>query len=328
VLNPKRSESFYPEIKFHKIRPSARIAVATAMALACAFAGAASGARARSAKDETAAGAQDQEPAVLVGAGDIANCEVTGGSGAMATGRLLDQIPGTVFTVGDHAYPSGAAKQFQDCYDPRWGRLKPRTRPAPGNHDYLTDKGKPYYDYFGENAGPERRGYYSYSLGTWHIVSLNSFIAADRKSPQIEWLREDLAAHQSECTLAYWHIPVFSSGPHGSETQTTTHMQEAWRVLYEHHAAVVINGHDHDYERFAPQNPDGKADPKGIREFVVGTGGGGLYEFRKIRPNSEARSNRSYGVLKLTLGAADYRWEFITAAGEPFQDGGTASCAQ
>ena len=302
--------------------------VACALVLACAIGGAASATRSRKARDGTGPGAQDQEPVVLVGAGDIANCDITGGSGAAATGRLLDQIPGTVFTVGDHAYPKGAAKEFQECYEPRWGRLKARTRPAPGNHDYLTDKAKPYFEYFGDNAGPERRGYYSYTLGTWHIISLNSFIAADRHSPQIEWLRKDLEENHAACTLAYWHIPIFSSGPHGLEVQNSIHMVEAWRMLYEHHAAVVINGHDHDYERFAPQDADGRADPKGIREFVVGTGGGGLYEFRRIRPNSDARGNRSYGVLKLTLGADDYAWEFLTAAGEPFHDSGKAPCAQ
>ena len=328
MLNVEPLGPFRPDNSPRKVGPAVRVAIATVLTFACAIGGAASGTRSRGAKAKTAPDAQDQEPIILAGAGDIANCEITGGSGAIATARLLDQIPGTVFTVGDHAYPSGAATQFQECYEPRWGRHKARTRPAPGNHDYLTDHGRAYYDYFGENAGPERRGYYSYTLGTWHIVSLNSFIAADRHSRQLEWLRKDLAEHPSACTLAYWHIPVFSSGPHGSEAQTSMHMQEAWRVLYEHHAAIVIGGHDHDYERFAPQDAEGKADPKGIREFVVGTGGAGLYEFRHVRPNSEARSNRSYGVLKLTLGAADYTWEFITAAGEPFRDGGAASCVQ
>jgi Calcineurin-like phosphoesterase len=270
---------------------------------------------------------QDQESVVLVGAGDIANCEINGGAGAYATARLLDKISGTVFTVGDHAYPSGTAKEFQDCYDPSWGRHKARTRPAPGNHDYITSNAKGYYDYFGDNAGPDRRGYYSYELGAWHIVSLNSFIAADRRSPQIEWLRRDLKDNRAACTLAYWHVPVFSSGPHGSDRRTSAHMLEAWKVLYEFGADVVINGHDHDYERFAPQDPNGKADPKrGMREFVVGTGGGGIYQFREIRPNSEVRSSRSYGVLKLTLGATSYTWEFVSGAGEPFQDSGTSSC--
>jgi 3',5'-cyclic AMP phosphodiesterase CpdA len=270
--------------------------------------------------------AQDDQRVVLVGAGDIANCEINGGSGARATAAVLDRIPGTVFTVGDHAYPTGTAAQFRDCYDPTWGRHKARTRPAPGNHDYLTGNAKAYFDYFGDNAGPDRRGYYSYTLGTWHIISLNSSIPADRRSKQIEWLRSDLKEHPAQCTLAYWHVPVFSSGPHGSDLQEATYMREAWRALYESGADVVINGHDHLYERFAPQDLKGKADPKGIREFVVGTGGGGLYEFRWTRPNSEVRSNRSYGVLALILGATDYSWEFVSAAGEPFRDAGTASC--
>ena len=270
--------------------------------------------------------AQDDGRVVLVGAGDIANCEIDGGAGARATAALLDRIPGTVFTVGDHAYPTGAAAQFRDCYDPSWGRHKARTRPAPGNHDYLTAKAKAYFDYFGDNAGPDRRGYYSYTLGTWHIISLNSSIAADRKSAQIEWLRSDLKDNPAPCTLAYWHVPVFSSGPHGSELKETAQMREAWRTLYESGADVVINGHDHLYERFAPQDPQGKADPNGIREFIVGTGGGGQYEFRQIRPNSEVRNNRSYGVLALTLGATDYSWEFVPGAGASFHDVGTARC--
>src|SRR5262249_37529391 len=149
--------------------------------------------------------------------------------------------------------------------------------------------------------------------------SLDSVIAIDRKSKQVEWLRKDLTENHTVCTLAYWHIPVFSSGPHGNEPQTTSRVLELWKVLYEFGVDVVLNGHDHIYERFAPQDPKGKRDPaKGIREFVVGTGGGGLYDFKQVKPNSEARAARSYGVLKLTLGATDYTWEFIPAAGEPF----------
>jgi 3',5'-cyclic AMP phosphodiesterase CpdA len=305
-------------------------AVAGALTVVCSYWGAASGLSSQDATGAavTASVTQDQEPVVLVGAGDIANCAINGGSGAAATARLLDRIPGTVFTVGDHAYPSGTAKQFQECYEPSWGRHKARTRPSPGNHDYRTARGKPYFDYFEGNAGPDRRGYYSYSLGAWHIISLNSSIDADRRSPQLEWLRKDLSENRTACTLAYWHSPVFSSGPHASEAQTASHMLEVWRVLYEFEADVVINGHDHVYERFAPQNPKGQADPKGIREFVVGTGGAGLYEFKLIRPNSEARSNRSYGVLKLTLGPTDYSWEFVPGAGEQFQDSGQSQCVQ
>jgi calcineurin-like phosphoesterase family protein len=271
----------------------------------------------------SAGGSQDQEPVVLAGAGDIANCEL--GTGAAATARVLDRIPGTVFTAGDNAYPSGTAKQYQECYEPTWGRHKTRTRPAPGNHDYLTNKAAPYFDYFGERAGPDRRGYYSYTLGAWHIVSLNSAIPADGRSPQIQWLRRDLADNPTACTLAYWHIPVFSSGAHGSDA----YMDEAWRVLYEFGGDVVINGHDHDYERFAPQDPKGKADPvRGIREFVVGTGGGGVYKFKSVQRNSEVRNYKAYGVIKLTLGATDYAWEFVQGAGDPFRDSGVGQCVQ
>ena len=265
------------------------------------------------------------EPAVLIGAGDIANCELRAGGGAQVTALLLDRIPGTVFTVGDHAYPAGTAKQFQDCYGPTWGRHKARTRPSPGNHDYLTNNAAPYYEYFGDNAGPERRGYYSYEVGAWHVVSLNSAVAADARSPQVKWLREDLAAHPTPCTLAYWHVPVFSSGAHGNSLQ----MLEVWKVLYEARADVVVNGHDHDYERFAPQDPKGKRNPeRGIRAFVVGTGGGGVYRFKRIRPNSEARSDAAYGVLRLTLGATSYEWDFVRGAGPAFTDSGTATCVQ
>jgi len=265
-----------------------------------------------------------QEPIVLVGAGDIANCDLAGGAGAMATARVLDRTPGTVFTMGDHAYPEGAAKSFRDCYDKSWGRHKARTRPSPGNHDYLASKAAAYYDYFGDQAGPDRRGYYSYNLGAWHIVSLNSFIATDKKSPQLKWLREDLTENKTACTLAYWHVPLFSSGAHGSNIK----MYEAWKILQEFGADVVVNGHDHDYERFAPQDAGGKADPRGIREFVVGTGGGGVYEFKRVRPNSDARFFKAYGVIKFTLGADEYSWEFIQASGDAFKDSGTAKCVQ
>jgi calcineurin-like phosphoesterase family protein len=274
----------------------------------------------------TPRGQDKTDQVVFVGAGDIANCELPdGGAGAVATGRLIDSIPGTVFTAGDHAYPTGTADQFRDCYEPRWGKVKSRTRPSPGNHDLLTSNGKPYFDYFGEAAGPDRRGFYSYELGKWHIVSLNSAIPADNKSKQLEWLRKDLIEHHTTCTLAYWHIPVFSSGPHGADLITSGHMLDVWKLLYQFGADIVVNGHDHDYERFAPQNPGGKPDPKGIREFVVGTGGGGLYQFKSIRPNSEVHDNKSYGVLKLVLGESDYSWEFIPAVGQ-FHDSGTGTC--
>ena len=156
-------------------------------------------------------------------------------------------------------------------------------------------------------------------------MSLNSSIAADGQSAQVKWLREDLAAHPSTCTLVYWHIPVFSSGAHGNDPR----MLDVWKVLYEAGADVIVNGHDHDYERFAPQDPRGRSDPaRGIRAFVVGTGGGGVYRFKRIRPNSEVRNHAAYGVLRLTLGATSYEWDFVQGAGPPFEDSGTAQCVQ
>jgi len=256
---------------------------------------------------------------VLVGAGDIADCS---GVQDEATAKLLDSIDGTVFTAGDNAYDSGTATQFRDCYGPTWGRHKARTRPAPGNHDYNTSGAAPYYSYFGDNAGPAGRGYYSYDLGAWHIVSLNSEIDAGATSAQAQWLRDDLAAHPTTCTLAYWHKPVFSSGEHGNLSQ----MQAIWQILIQVGADVVVNGHDHDYERFAPQDANGKATPNGIREFVAGTGGRSLRGFGSTKPNSEVRNSSSFGVLKLTLHASSYDWEFAPIAGQTFRDSGSAAC--
>lgn len=262
------------------------------------------------------------DEAVLVGAGDIAKCYMIGG--AILTARLLDRIPGTIFTVGDHAYDSGSVQEFQDCYTPTWGRHRERTRPSPGNHDLMTDGGRPYYEYFGDNAGPKGRGYYSYELGSWHIISLNSADDIRANSRQWRWLKKDLKANPSECILAYWHRPRFSSGPHGSDTE----LRDVWRLLYQAGAEIVLSGHDHTYERFAPQKPNGKADPdRGIRQFVVGTGGGGMYGFRKPAPNSEIRDNSTYGVLKLTLGPGRYEWEFIPANVGNFSDSGSGTCS-
>jgi hypothetical protein len=257
---------------------------------------------------------------VLVGAGDIANCNILGG--ARATATLLDGIEGTIFTTGDHAYETGSVKDFQNCYEPTWGRHKQRTRPSIGNHDLTTDRGKPYFDYFGENAGPPGLGYYSYELGTWHIISLNS--AQRGNTLQMKWLRDDLAVHQTDCVLAYWHVARFSSGAHGSDPV----MADVWKLLFEAGADVVLSSHDHDYERFAPMDDKGKADSvRGIREFVVGTGGGGVYEFKRAAENSEVRSNKTYGVLKLTLKPGKYDWEFIPMAGQTFRDSGSGTCS-
>jgi hypothetical protein len=265
----------------------------------------------------------EQGSAVLVGAGDIARCR---GVQAEATARLLDDIKGTVFTVGDHAYPNGKPIEFLKCYDPTWGRHRKRTHPAPGNHDYDVADAGPYFDYFGANAGPAGRGYYSYDIGSWHIIALNSNPEARSwGAAQERWLIQDLSDNPATCTLAYWHHPRFSSGDkHGDHL----HVGGLFRILYDHGTAtaVLIAGHDHIYERFAPQNPDGVADALGIRQFIAGTGGARLYGFDRIKPNSEMRNATAHGVLKLTLRPESYQWEFITVPGQKFRDSGTGRC--
>jgi hypothetical protein len=257
---------------------------------------------------------------VLVGAGDIARC---GSSGDEETAAILDTIPGTVFTTGDNAYPDGTVEDFANCYDPSWGRHKDRTRPSPGNHDYHTASAAPYYDYFGANAGEPGLGYYSYALGDWHIVSLNSEISMSTGSAQEQWLRADLAASTAQCVMAYWHKPRFSSGSHGSSGSP----QPLWQALYDAGAEIVLAGHDHTYERFAPQTPDGTLDPEnGIRQFVVGTGGASLSNISTPLPNSEAHNDQAHGVLKLTLYASSYEWEFIPVAGATYTDVGSDTC--
>jgi hypothetical protein len=237
----------------------------------------------------------------FVGAGDIAQCWLgmfPRFSGANATASLLDGIEGV---AGPGAPPP----------------------PSPGNHDYRTAGAAPYYAYFGENAGPPGRGYYSYDIGAWHIVSLNSNLKTEAGAEQERWLRADLAARPTRCTLAYWHHPAFSSGPHGDSPR----MRAFWSVLYEFGVDVVVNGHDHHYERFAPQTPDGAPDvERGIRQFTVGTGGADLYDLDTLRANSEVQNSTTWGVLKFTLRAASYDWEFIPVAGGMFRDRGTGLC--
>lgn len=272
--------------------------------------------------DEASQDGAEEQSFVLVGAGDIANCEIKGGY--QETANVLDSIPGTIFTVGDNAYPNGSKQSFEECYGPSWGRHKARTRPSIGNHDVRTRRGMPYYDYFGENAGPKGRGYYSYNLGAWHIIVLNSEVSASRRSKQFKWLLQDIEENQTACMLAYWHIPAFSSGGHGKHKE----MLEAWRLLYKSGLEVVVNGHDHIYERFAPQDPEGQADPeRGIRQFIVGTGGGGIHYIKDVAENSEVRQLQSYGVIKFTLYPDRYDWEFVTAKGQEFQDKGSARCS-
>jgi hypothetical protein len=261
----------------------------------------------------------------IAAAGDIVDCGNL--SGSEATAKLLDNIPGTILAVGDLAYPDGSTANFR-CYDKTWGRHKARTRPAPGNHEYHTPGAAGYFQYFGKAAGPAKRGYYSFDLGPWHIIALNSECAkiggCNQGSPEEVWLQEDLRKNTSKCILAFWHTPLFSSGDeHGNDPKT----KAFWLDLYAAGADVVLNGHDHDYERFAPQNPDGGADPeRGIREFVVGTGGKSQRKFRDPSPTSEVRSNASFGVLEIDLHAQSYEWKFIPVAGGEFTDSGSGTC--
>jgi hypothetical protein len=264
--------------------------------------------------------AQAGDP-VLVGAGDIATCKQQGDE---ATAKLLANISGTVFTLGDNVYENGTAAEFANCYGPSWGTFKYRTKPSVGNHEYNTAGATGYFGYFGAKAGDPSKGYYSYNMGSWHIVVLNSNcwkVACAAGSTQERWLRADLAAHPSKCTLAYFHHPRFSSGGNNIE------VAPFWKALYEAGAEVVLSGHVHAYERFAPQNPSGMADSaKGIREFIVGTGGKNLGRLDYLKPNSQVRNNTTYGVLKLILHSSSYEWKFVPIAGKTFTDSGTKMC--
>ena len=278
--------------------------------------------------------------ATIVAAGDIA-CDPTddhyrGGSGAAsechqrATAELAAaQNPSAVLLLGDIQYESAAIEAFRGSFDPTWGRLKPISYPAPGNHEYVRGDAPGYYSYFGPAAGRADQGYYSFDIGSWHVIALNSNCTkvlggCSRNSPQTTWLRADLAAHPAACTLAFWHHPRFSAGTHGNDPRT----DRIWRALYDGGADVVLVAHNHDYERFGPQDPDGRADAtQGIRQFVVGTGGRNLARFRTEAPNSEARNAETFGVLRLDLHSSGYDWRFVP---EPkpgsFTDSGSDVC--
>jgi hypothetical protein len=269
-----------------------------------------------------AAGCSASQPdeVVFVGAGDIGNCAL---SGAERTAELLDAIPGTVFTLGDHAYETGSTDNFMKCYDPWWGRHRQRTKPSPGNHDYETPDAAGYFAYFAGQADPERRGYYHFTLGAWHIYSLNSVVPADRTSAQYRWLSQELARNVGRCTLAYWHQPVRSSAKHGSAGDDT--MVPIWQLLAEHGADVVLAGHDHLYERYAPMDANLQPATQGIRQFVVGTGGGELYQPETEQVGNEIQI-RAWGVLKLVLKPDRYSWEFVPVAGRSTRDAGDGMC--
>ena len=229
-----------------------------------------------------------------------------------------------VATLGDNVYPSGTDVSYSECYEPIWGAWLDRTRPALGNHDVEADGGAAYHAYFREQAGPTGLGWYSYDIGAWHAIVLDSncdLVGCRRGTPQHDWLLADLAASDARCTLAYWHHPRFTSGPHGEDAATAPF----WEALHQNGADVILVGHDHLYERFAPQAADGLADHGGIRQFTVGTGGKQLYQPIRTAPNSELIRANSFGVLELTLRVDSYDWRFITVDGAD-SDGGSDDC--
>lgn len=281
--------------------------------------------------------ARGQAPPVLVAAGDIscdpADASFNGGNGTATACRMkatsdlaLALDPDAVLLLGDNQYENGTLAKYQASYDPTWGRLKAITYPIPGNHEYLTAGAAGYYSYFGAAAGDPAKGYYSFDLGGWHLVALNSNCAAvggcGPGSPQEQWLAADLAAHPGVCTLAYWHHPRFSSGPHGNDAT----VQTFWTDLYDAGADLILNGHDHVYERFSQQDPAGAADPaRGLRQITMGAGGKNLTSFPLVRANSRVRNASAFGVLKLTLHPNGYTWQFVTEGGS-IADSGTGLC--
>ncbi|HSM45738.1 MAG TPA: DNRLRE domain-containing protein [Acidimicrobiia bacterium] len=265
---------------------------------------------------------------VLAGAGDIAGCDSDGDE---ITATLLDEVAEqareiVVFTVGDNAYEDGTAANFTDCYEPSWGRHKEITRPAVGTREYRSEGAVPHFEYFGESAGTAGEGWYSYDLGAWHVIVLNSNCdqvgGCDPASPQGQWLEEDLAANPSVCTLAYWHHPVYSSTERGGSEE----MAPVFELLFDAGVDVVLNGDNHFYERFEPMDGDGDLDDQGIRQFVVGTGGHSLAGFGPPVTNSVVRYREAFGILVLSLFEDGYRWEFLSEPGVLFSDRGADLC--
>ena len=266
---------------------------------------------------------------VMVGAGDIAGC-TSGGDEITAklVVGVLEQYPGaSVFTLGDNVYPNGTSGEFTDCYNPSWGSFKARTHPVPGNHDYNTANATGYYGYFDDKAGDPSKGYYSYNLGTWHVVVVNSNCAAiggcEAGSVQELWLRSNLKASSNQCQIVMWHHPRFSSGlEHGN----ADFMQDIWKAVAENHVELVLNGHEHTYERFAPMNAIGEADSSGTTEILVGSGGISHYHAGIKKPNSQTFDSDTYGVLKLELLASSYNFKFLPQPGKSFTDSGSGVC--
>jgi hypothetical protein len=255
--------------------------------------------------------------AVLVAVADIGLC---GSPGVQQTARLVDRIDGQLVLAGDLAYMHGSMQDFLRCFDPWWGHLRRRWRPTPGNHEYETAGAAGYFQYFAEAASVAGRSYYSFRAGDWLVLMLDSNVPARTGSPQYEFVRSELQANTTPCVMAVWHHPLFSSGPNGP----SLFMRDMWALLYEQNADVVVNGHDHLYERFGKQDTEGRSDARGLRQFIVGTGGATLYDFQRMAPNSQARV-KAHGVLRLTLNTSNYEWAFLDAAGGT-ADTGFDSC--
>jgi hypothetical protein len=256
-------------------------------------------------------------PVQILAAGDVGMC----GFGALETGKLLDNLRGTILALGDLAYMDGTTADFRNCYDPAWGRHLQRTKPVPGNHEYSDGKSSAqgYWDYFGDLAGPRGLGYYAFTEGAWRIIALNSEISMSPGSPQQQWLRNELSTTRSLCTLAYWHRPLFTSGPNFPQQD----VRPLWLTLQDFGVDVVLNGHDHMYERFDKQDADGRFSPTGIRQFTVGTGGAVPYDPGPPRPNS-LRIHKGYGILVLTLNNDSYQWDFASTSS--FRDTDSGQC--
>ena len=269
---------------------------------------------ARSQPPSGTSGSPQPEPEVLLAVGDIGSCD---GRADDAVADLASRLPGTIALMGDIAYENGSHQQFAQCFDPAWGPMLERLRPTLGNHELRTEGADGYFDYFGAAAGEPGQGWYSYDLGAWHVVALNSnceFVSCSAGSAQVSWLRADLADHPSDCLLAYWHHPRWSSGKHGNQPQ----VQDFWQVLADAGADVILNGHDHTYERVLHD---------GIRQFIVGTGGRSLYPFEKAPlAETEARWADGYGLLWLSLGPGTYDWEYLALGRSGFEDSGSGTC--
>lgn len=260
----------------------------------------------------------------LLAAGDIASCD---GRGDEATAMLLDDLAGTIVALGDTVYPDGTAAEYRECYGPTWGRHLERTRPIPGNHEYRTAGAKAYFEQFGAAAGDPTTGYYSFDLDSWHVIALNTECGqvggCGEGSPQERWLRADLAASDHLCTVVLMHTPRFSSGGHGDAPW----LVPFWNALYASGVEIALSGDDHDYERFAPQDPLGDLDDvSGIRQFVVGTGGIGLNPLGPLSPNSETGNGTTHGILELKLRPETFEWRFVPVAGATFTDSGSGAC--